>query len=1091
MTFKQKAALITDISLTEDAKYTRLGIPSVRIRELEPELAVGQDSISIEELARSFDESGIEELVFTILSLSGDATSTVYTLPAPKPCMLGSFPSSVSEDACLSAQVLRAVARGVRRAGGTVMLDGFWLTQLEADSLDLNPDTRVIKECIVAPFAWTLDGGEIDALALSSARLKGEYENINRRLLTEESGRIASGGVTRLAYARTVDETLLALTSGVLLIKGVVSAVENAHIKYERMKAAVDSGQYTAYALEEAVSGGEALSDELVDGLLDTLLSLIFDCAGRQAEVIDDHDAARVRMRTMLARSAVLLKNERGRLPLKRGGKIAVIGDGANLDDGIFLAALRRGLDSAEVTFARGYDINEQRGSTYYDEACRAADEADSVLLFLTDKGLGKGFGRTLAANQIALLERLCEHKDKITVVLSTKEGVDMSFDAFADAIILHTVSGPESAEALCELLLGKRSPSGRLSKTLYYRHDEYKTDIKKHKERGYTRVGVFMDYKLYGDDASVGYVFGYGLSYGDVSMSDLTTEKGSCTLTVTNESESELDFAVQIYFGKEDSAIARPVRELKGVRLVHLGAGQSERVTVEHAPLDVYDSATNNMFVENGEHTVYACASVQDVRLTAKQYYNGWRLSHSNAAISDFLQNKSNITDKNFYLDARSASMRIYKQTQILAIAAFASAAALAIGAILMASLGIGFTVLMAILALSAAGGGAYMQLRALKQKRFYISEKSDATPLLFDDSKVARVISVSELFDGEFEAREEGAAELDTDVEHAIRILRDLSLDELCVFRDYAKERGVELDSEDASSFVSAFLTSRLLISRGLATEKLTALVGVAAEFLDATVSSDTVDENYSLERRLIAPIGEGEDERLGVVAEAVEKALAEPDRAHFVLLCGLDAKRMAAVLTPFVRYFTAPGSQLTVSTEDKQYSVTLPENLWFVCEMSNEESPDAVPHYLNESATLLTAEDLIIKERAPEFLIESDIVYGTLEPLAKRLAASLPENEELFKKIDRLEEYVSQRTPYSIGNRFWLRIESYLSTLIAMGIELRRAIDLTLATVILPTLASVVRGKLLDDERTLVEETERVFGEDGTEAVRKLLA
>ncbi len=1093
LTFKQKAALLADIGATEDPKYTRLGIPTVRICELEPLLTIGSDRITLGTLAHSFDTDGIEQLVYSILSAKGLSVGTLYALPAPKPHLVGAFPRSVSEDSYLSASVLEAVARGVRRAGGSVLLDGFWLTQLEADSLDLSPDMRVIKEAIVAPFSQTLSGGNCDALAVSAARLSGEYENISRRLLCDESGKITPKGVMRLAYARTVEETLISITEGVILIKGVVSAIENAHVKYERMKAAVESGQYNAYALEEAITGGEALSDEIVDAALDSLLELAFTCSQRTPSDKESDDGAQESMRDMLAKSAVLLKNEGKLLPLARVGTVAVIGDAVFADgkDEVFLPSLKRSLGAESITLARGYDINEQRGDALYEEACLVAEGADTVLLFLSDVGLESGFGRTLPANQIALLQRLSEYRKKLIVVLSSERCVDMSFDKYADAVILHSVYGEQSAEALCELALGRRSPSGRLSKTLYYRPDEYLDDIRMHKERGYTKIGVFMDYKLYASDSSVGYPFGFGLSYGEVSYSNMTTEKGSLELDVTNESDRAIDWVTQIYFGKDDSAIARPVRELKGFRLVHLGAEETVRVKIEHGSLEVYDAATDNLFVENGEHTVYACASVNDVRQSRQQFYNGWRLSHSNAAISDYLQNESNIRDKNFYLEARSASMRVYKQTQITAAAGFALAAVLAVAAVLMLPLGVGFTVLMAVLALAAAAGGAYMQFRALKQRRFYLLEQSENVPLLFEDAKVARVRSVSELFDDEFEARAEGSAELDTDVEHAIRILRDLSLDELTVFRDYAKERGVEFDSEDAVNIISALLTSRLIISRTLKGEKLAALVSVLGEFLDASVSSELIDENYPIESRLIAPIGEGEDVRVGVVASAVEKALAEPDRAHIVYLTGLNAERAAAVLTPYVRYFTSPQSTITVSTEDKTHECTLAQNLWFVCELTDAEPIDAMPHYLNESAVLLTAEDLLIKERGAQTLIESDIVFGSIEPLARKISSSLAENEELFKRIDKLEEYVSQRTPYSIGNRFWLRIESYLSALIAMGTELRRATDLTLAAVVLPTLMSVVRGKLLDDERTVIEQAERVFGEDGTEAVRRLLA
>ena len=95
LSFKQKAALLTDISLTEDIKYTRLGIPQVRIVELEPLLALGQDTLTLSALARSFDAKGIEDTVHALLCASGGCEGTIYTLPAPKPYMFGASSRSV------------------------------------------------------------------------------------------------------------------------------------------------------------------------------------------------------------------------------------------------------------------------------------------------------------------------------------------------------------------------------------------------------------------------------------------------------------------------------------------------------------------------------------------------------------------------------------------------------------------------------------------------------------------------------------------------------------------------------------------------------------------------------------------------------------------------------------------------------------------------------------------------------------------------------------------------------------------------------------------------------------------------------------
>ena len=82
-------------------------------------------------------------------------------------------------------------------------------------------------------------------------------------------------------------------------------------------------------------------------------------------------------------------------------------------------------------------------------------------------------------------------------------------------------------------------------------------------------------------------YPFGYGLSYttfsyGDVLLSaDRIARDGSVTasVTVTNTGRRDGDEVVQLYISHPAAQIARPVKELKGFRRLHLKAGESRRI--------------------------------------------------------------------------------------------------------------------------------------------------------------------------------------------------------------------------------------------------------------------------------------------------------------------------------------------------------------------------------------------------------------------------------------------------------------------------------------------------------------------------------
>ena len=79
-------------------------------------------------------------------------------------------------------------------------------------------------------------------------------------------------------------------------------------------------------------------------------------------------------------------------------------------------------------------------------------------------------------------------------------------------------------------------------------------------------------------------YPFGYGLSYTTFEYSDLTlsatemTADGSirASVKVTNSGKYDADEIVQLYIRDMVGTSARPVKELKGFKRVHIKAGET-----------------------------------------------------------------------------------------------------------------------------------------------------------------------------------------------------------------------------------------------------------------------------------------------------------------------------------------------------------------------------------------------------------------------------------------------------------------------------------------------------------------------------------
>ena len=122
---------------------------------------------------------------------------------------------------------------------------------------------------------------------------------------------------------------------------------------------------------------------------------------------------------------------------------------------------------------------------------------------------------------------------------------------------------------------------------------------------------------------------FGFGLSYTTFELSDLTvTTSGSVTddslsatvsVTVSNAGAVTGSEVVQLYVRDVESAVGRPVRELKGFTKVRLEPGSSQRVSVEldQRAFSYWSSVHHRWVVEPGDFTIEVGHSSRDLPLS------------------------------------------------------------------------------------------------------------------------------------------------------------------------------------------------------------------------------------------------------------------------------------------------------------------------------------------------------------------------------------------------------------------------------------------------------------------------------------------
>jgi hypothetical protein len=265
--------------------------------------------------------------------------------------------------------------------------------------------------------------------------------------------------------------------------------------------------------------------------------------------------------------------------------------------------------------------------------------------------------------------------------------------------------------------------------------------------------------------------------------------------------------------------------------------------------------------------------------------------------------------------------------------------------------------------------------------------------------------------------------------------------------------------------------------------------ALLTLLCEYFACPLHLDVVDGSYTCERDvLLRDTEEGETHPRGVLT-AMEAARAHPESIHIAALTQVAGADMPTYFVPFARYARTPLSRCAVtahSPEGEETVYTIPENLWFVLNM-REEPVTALPDHVCEIASVqkLSVEVTTPAEGHSDFRRFS---YGQMVYLSDRVRAGLTVDEEVWKRLDRLEAYAARFGDFRVSNKLWLGLETYLAVLLAGGAEEAAALDETLAVRLIPSLLHALNGKLPKEERSLGETLDSLLGEDRTALCRR---
>ena len=365
---------------------------------------------------------------------------------------------------------------------------------------------------------------------------------------------------------------------------------------------------------------------------------------------------ARAQARDFAAETFVLLKNEGNLLPLKKEGTIALIGplgdnrsnlvgcwstaDKPELYSTLKEAMIRAVGSAAKIVYAQGCNVYDDSATQVNcssprmvprvdaekseREALQAAAGADVIVCAMGEltEMSGESSSRAdlnLPGAQKRLLEKLCATGKPVVLLNFSGRPTILKWESgHCQAILNVWFGGSEAGDAICDVLFGDKVPSGKLTTTMpqcmgqipiYYNHLNTGRPEAERATRFHKYKSSYIDVR---NDAL--YPFGFGLSYTSFSYSGFRLDSSRLTrggqvtasVTVTNTGRRDADEIVQLYIHNPAARIARPVKELKGFRRIHLKAGESRLVDFTLTPaLLAYKDAEGNDILDPGKFDI------------------------------------------------------------------------------------------------------------------------------------------------------------------------------------------------------------------------------------------------------------------------------------------------------------------------------------------------------------------------------------------------------------------------------------------------------------------------------------------------------
>ena len=576
-----------------------------------------------------------------------------------------------SEDPLVTGKMGAAMVRGIEGQGVGTSVKHFVANNQETNRMnnDVRVSERALRELYLKGFKIVVNEANPSTIMSSYNKINGIQVAEDRRILTDIlRGEWGYEGMVMSDWFGGKDAVAMVNAGNDLLEPGTKRQWD---------------------ALTEGFENG-TLDEQNINTSVERILKFIFQTAkmnGGEITNAPDLEKHAAVTRQSATEGMILLKNENNVLPLKSGQEVALIGansyqfiaggTGSGDVNEAYSVSLQEGLanagvpmnEEASVVFEKAVAADPESFEapegiaamfnpyqapqlTYSAEQYGQFAESSDVAILTIGRNAGEGGDRvieddfTLTEGELEMLNKTCESfhalNKPVIVVLNVGGVVETaSWKNKPDAILLAWQGGQEGGNSVADLLVGKVSPSGKLTMTFPVAIEDHwsnknfplsggsmkMTDMLLQKETPEEEWVANVDYTEYEEDIYVGYrhfdksnlevsyPFGYGLSYTSFQYVNPTVELKNDTIfadvIVQNTGSLDGKEVVQLYSSFESDD--RPTQELRAfAKTETLPAGGEQIISfaIPVSDLKVWDKNEGQWTLPRGVHHIHIAAS-------------------------------------------------------------------------------------------------------------------------------------------------------------------------------------------------------------------------------------------------------------------------------------------------------------------------------------------------------------------------------------------------------------------------------------------------------------------------------------------------